>query len=241
MQSLYGAFFVVCVYINLGLKVKVVGEKERESGQFEYNRMLRLALTPKHTLHLPPPPLLFSPALLPHAVHFAKSPLKRPTSLHCNGTFATSKDDSHVTVPQSEPEVMHKQEEVDGKFMAAMALIIGTAVGPGILGLPAATLRAGLLPSTIIIVVSWVYVITSILLIAEISFNTMQEQSVKEASYGIRQITFSSRRTDIIGVSYNDIIVSWIGVAKKLRPCLVICHGAFLTESLDLMHSPMTL
>lgn len=237
MQSLYGAFFVVCVYINLGLKVKVVGEKERESGQFEYNRMLRLALTPKHTLHLPPPPLLFSPALLPHAVHFAKSPLKRPTSLHCNGTFATSKDDSHVTVPQSEPEVMHKQEEVDGKFMAAMALIIGTAVGPGILGLPAATLRAGLLPSTIIIVVSWVYVITSILLIAEISFNTMQEQSVKEVSYtGLAHHTFGPKVGCIIATVYamlnyallmacisglGSILQKWLSFFRPPFPLLV--------------------
>jgi amino acid permease len=48
--------------------------------------------------------------------------------------------------------------------------LIGTAVGPGILGLPAATLHAGLIPSSVMIVAVWAYVMASILLVAELSY-----------------------------------------------------------------------
>jgi len=51
-----------------------------------------------------------------------------------------------------------------------LSIIVGTAVGPGILGLPAATLHAGLIPSTVTIVVVWAYVMASILLVAELSY-----------------------------------------------------------------------
>lgn len=68
-------------------------------------------------------------------------------------------------------------------FWGAVGLIIGTAVGPGILGLPAATLKSGPLPATIAIVLSWVYVISSIILVAELSFAAMEEDAVAEVSF----------------------------------------------------------
>ncbi len=56
------------------------------------------------------------------------------------------------------------------RLASAVGLIMGTAVGPGILGLPAATLQAGLLPSSAAIVAAWAYVMASILLVAELSY-----------------------------------------------------------------------
>ncbi|GFY80725.1 tryptophan/tyrosine permease [Actinidia rufa] len=51
------------------------------------------------------------------------------------------------------------------------------------LGLPAATMRSGPLPSTIAILLSWVYVISSIILAAELSFVAMEEDNVSEVSF----------------------------------------------------------
>ncbi|XP_042517137.1 tyrosine-specific transport protein-like [Macadamia integrifolia] len=76
-----------------------------------------------------------------------------------------------------------KEETQEKSFWAASSLIIGTAVGPGMLGLPSATIRSGPLPSTITIVLSWVYVISSILLVAELSFAAMEEDGVDEVSF----------------------------------------------------------
>ncbi|KAL5835122.1 hypothetical protein ACOSQ3_014707 [Xanthoceras sorbifolium] len=68
-------------------------------------------------------------------------------------------------------------------FWGAVGLIIGTAVGPGMLCLPAATIRSGSLPSTISIILSWVYVISSIILVAELTFAAMEEDGVEEVSF----------------------------------------------------------
>ncbi|KAL6958218.1 hypothetical protein U1Q18_047010 [Sarracenia purpurea var. burkii] len=84
---------------------------------------------------------------------------------------------SHHKPPQVQEEVHDKS------FWGAVGLIIGTAVGPGMLGLPAATIRSGPLPSTIAILLSWVYVISSIILVAEISFAAMEEDNVSEVSF----------------------------------------------------------
>lgn len=68
-------------------------------------------------------------------------------------------------------------------FWGAVSLIIGTAVGPGMLGLPSETIRSGPLPSTLAILLCWVYVISSILLVAELTFAAMEEDGVKEVSF----------------------------------------------------------
>ncbi|GFY80699.1 tryptophan/tyrosine permease [Actinidia rufa] len=48
------------------------------------------------------------------------------------------------------------------------------------LSLPAATMRSSPLPSTIAILFSWVHVISSIILVAELSFVAMEEENVSE-------------------------------------------------------------
>lgn len=67
-----------------------------------------------------------------------------------------------------------------GSLWAAVGLVMGTAVGPGILGLPAAALPAGLVPSTVAIVAAWAYVVASVLLVAEATIQVMQETGAKE-------------------------------------------------------------
>lgn len=78
---------------------------------------------------------------------------------------------------------MNEPKDQESNFWGAVTLIIGTAVGPGMLGLPSATIKAGPLPSTLAILLSWVYVISSILLIAELSFASMQQDGVGEVSF----------------------------------------------------------
>nr|VDD06726.1 unnamed protein product [Brassica oleracea] len=88
--------------------------------------------------------------------------------------------------PQSthDEKIQTLQEPKNGKsFWAAVSLIMGTAVGPGMLGLPAATIRSGSIPSTVALLCSWVYVISSILLVAELSFAAMEEDNASEVSF----------------------------------------------------------
>ena len=55
--------------------------------------------------------------------------------------------------------------------MGAAALVAGTTVGAGVLALPAATAATGFVPSTIALLVAYVFMTTSGLLIAELTLN----------------------------------------------------------------------
>ncbi|KAF7801500.1 tyrosine-specific transport protein [Senna tora] len=84
-------------------------------------------------------------------------------------------------------------------FWGAVSLIIGTAVGPGMLGLPALTIKSGPFPSTILILLSWVYVISSIILVAELSFSAMEED-------GIEEVSFTSLATKALGSRFGAFV-----------------------------------
>lgn len=61
-----------------------------------------------------------------------------------------------------------------GSILGSAALIAGTTIGAGILALPAATLPAGVLPSTAVMVAVWLYMVASGLLIAEANVQAMR-------------------------------------------------------------------
>lgn len=123
--------------------------------------------------------------------------------------------------------------EKSGRLASAVGLIMGTAVGPGILGLPAATLHAGLIPSTVTIVVVWAYVMASILLVAELSYAVMAEQGVAEVSFtglAVRTLGHSAGRVVALVYAFlnyallvacvaglHSILVHWL----PLHPALV--------------------
>jgi amino acid permease len=50
-----------------------------------------------------------------------------------------------------------------------------TTVGAGILALPASTLKAGFVPSSVALVGAWLYMVISGLLIAEVSLNVGED------------------------------------------------------------------
>ncbi|MCL7031110.1 hypothetical protein MKW94_010903 [Papaver nudicaule] len=96
-------------------------------------------------------------------------------------------------------------------FWGAVSLIIGTAVGPGMLGLPSATMKSGPLPSTISILLSWVYVISSILLVAELSFASMEEDKVAEVSFtGLATTALGGWMGMLVAVIYASLSFSLI-------------------------------
>ncbi|ESW23804.1 hypothetical protein PHAVU_004G076800 [Phaseolus vulgaris] len=107
-----------------------------------------------------------------------------------------------------------KDELSDGaskgkSFWGAVGLIIGTAVGPGMLGLPALTIKSGPLPSTIIILASWLYVISSIMIVAELCFDFMEEDGVEEVSFtSLATKTLGSGFGAFVAVVYSSLCFS---------------------------------
>lgn len=62
----------------------------------------------------------------------------------------------------------------EGSILGSATLIAGTTVGAGILALPLVTMPAGLLPSTVLMGLSWLYMLISGLLIAEANLQVMR-------------------------------------------------------------------
>ncbi|EFH57531.1 predicted protein [Arabidopsis lyrata subsp. lyrata] len=105
-------------------------------------------------------------------------------------------------------EITHETKK-QKSFWAAVSLIIGTAVGPGMLGLPAATIRSGSIPSTIALLCSWVYVISSILLVAELSFAAMEEDNAAEVSFtGLATKSFGNKFGVFVAFVYASLSFS---------------------------------
>ncbi|PAN10363.1 hypothetical protein PAHAL_2G089900 [Panicum hallii] len=109
--------------------------------------------------------------------------------------------------------------EADGKaagggkksFWAAVSLIVGTAVGPGMLGLPSATIRSGQAPSAAAILLSWAYVVSSIILVAELSFSAMERDGVDEVSFtGLASSTLGADLGAVVAVVYAALSFSLI-------------------------------
>ncbi|RDX65329.1 hypothetical protein CR513_56022, partial [Mucuna pruriens] len=128
----------------------------------------------------------------------------------CNAiVFPTpsAEDDANIVHPT-------KNEAPDGtskgkSFWGAVGLIIGAAVGPGMLGLPALTIKSGPFPSTIIILVSWLYVISSIIIVAELCFDSMEEDGVEEVSFtSLATRTLGSGFGAFVAVVYSTLCFS---------------------------------
>ena len=71
-----------------------------------------------------------------------------------------------------------KLQHQPGSVLGNTALIVGTTVGAGIIGLPAVTLPSGIIPSTIAIIFVWFYTLISGLIIAEVTLNIMRVEGI---------------------------------------------------------------
>ncbi|KAM7252219.1 hypothetical protein ACFE04_024102 [Oxalis oulophora] len=131
----------------------------------------------------------------------------------------------------NEKPVEYNTKPDDKSFWGAVSLIIGTAVGPGMLGLPAATIKAGSFPSTIAIILSWFYVIASILLIAELSFAAMEED-------GVEEVSFTSLATKTLGNSFGTFVaVVYASLSFSLLVACVCGIGSIVSQVYPSMNS----
>ena len=78
-------------------------------------------------------------------------------------------------------------------------MIICIVVGPGMLALPSLTIKFGPFPSTIIILASWLYFISSIIIVAELRFDSMGE-------HGVEEVSFTSLATKTLGSGFGAFV-----------------------------------
>ncbi len=78
-----------------------------------------------------------------------------------------------------EPIAENPPAQSTGSVLGSTALVAGTTVGAGMLALPAVTVPAGLLPSTIALIAVWLYALISGLLIAEVNLQFVGDHPQK--------------------------------------------------------------
>ncbi|CAI7839254.1 unnamed protein product [Closterium sp. NIES-53] len=69
-----------------------------------------------------------------------------------------------------------------GTILGAVALIIGTSVGAGVLALPAETAPAGVFPSSFVLIACWAFLCLEALLLAEVNVALIKERSVSSST-----------------------------------------------------------
>ena len=94
------------------------------------------------------------------------------------------------------------------------------------LGLPALTIKSGPFPSTIVLILSWVYVISSIILVAELSFAAMEEEGIEEVSFtGLATKTLGNQFGASVALIYTSLSFSLLvacvaGIGSIFSPWL---------------------
>lgn len=106
------------------------------------------------------------------------------------------------------------------------------------LGLPALTIKSGPFPSTIAILLAWVYVVSSIVLVAELTFAAMEEDGVGEVSFtGLATKALGNGFGALVAIVYASLsfsllvaCVSGIGsIVSQWFPCVdvALAFGLF--------------
>ncbi|KAE9592474.1 putative amino acid/polyamine transporter 2 [Lupinus albus] len=76
-------------------------------------------------------------------------------------------------------KVAEKKKKKKGTVFGAVALVIGTCIGSGILALPEKAYPAGFLPSSISVIVCWFFLLIEALLLVEINVALMKKRGKK--------------------------------------------------------------
>ncbi|XP_029127870.1 uncharacterized protein LOC109802731 isoform X2 [Cajanus cajan] len=87
----------------------------------------------------------------------------------------------------------------EGTVAGAVALIIGTSIGTGILALPEKALPAGIIPSSISIIVCWIFLLIEAFLLVEINVALMSKKGRKEEENELNVISIRTMAQETLG------------------------------------------
>ncbi|KAG8390643.1 hypothetical protein BUALT_Bualt01G0105000 [Buddleja alternifolia] len=96
---------------------------------------------------------------------------------------------------KEEEESVKKKGSIGG----AVALIIGTSIGSGILALPKKTSPAGLLPSSISMTMCWAFLLIEALLLVEINVDLLKKKKIKVENDELEVISIRTMAQETLG------------------------------------------
>ncbi|XP_073316306.1 uncharacterized protein [Primulina huaijiensis] len=108
-----------------------------------------------------------------------------------------SKKDRFLTVSSREDPAQISEKK--GSVAGAVALVIGTSIGSGILALPKKTSPAGLLPSSISMMICWAFLLIEALLLVEINVGLLKKKKIKVDSDELEVISIRTMAQETLG------------------------------------------
>ncbi|WRX12940.1 Amino acid/polyamine transporter 2 - like 1 [Theobroma cacao] len=92
-----------------------------------------------------------------------------------------------------------KGDGIKGTIAGAVALIIGTSIGSGILALPQKASPAGVLPSSISLIICWAFLLIEALLLIEINVGLRRKKGKKEEESEFEVISIRTMAQETLG------------------------------------------
>ncbi|KAL3820014.1 hypothetical protein ACJIZ3_005919 [Penstemon smallii] len=127
-----------------------------------------------------------------------------------------------------------------GTIAGAVALIIGTSIGSGILALPKKTSPAGLLPSSISITLCWAFLLIEALLLVEINVGLLKKKKLKVENDELEVISIRTMAQETLGEwggTLATITYVFLGytsmIAYSSKSGEILCHLTKFPESIS--------
>ncbi|KAL3650034.1 hypothetical protein CASFOL_006437 [Castilleja foliolosa] len=114
-------------------------------------------------------------------------------------TSPKAKKNKIVILGSKDSEKGLKISRKKGSVGGAIALIIGTSIGSGILALPNKTSPAGLLPSSVTLITCWAFLLIEALLLVEINVGLQKRKKVKVDDDALEVISIKTMAQETLG------------------------------------------
>ncbi|CAK9169592.1 unnamed protein product [Ilex paraguariensis] len=126
---------------------------------------------------------------------YAFAHLRREGSSNSWKVSATKREKCLVELKEETVKVSKKE----GTIAGAVALIIGTTIGSGILALPQKTAPAGLLPSSISLTICWAFLLIEALLLVEINVGLLRKKQKRATENELEVISIRTMAQETLG------------------------------------------
>ncbi|KAI3901487.1 hypothetical protein MKW92_007474 [Papaver armeniacum] len=131
-----------------------------------------------------------------------------------------------------------KNKKKNGSIVGAVALIIGTSIGSGILELPRKTSPAGFVPSSICMILCWGFLLTEALLLAEINVGLLKKKQKKIENDELEVISIRTMAQETLGVwGGNLVTVNYLFLGYTTMVAYSSKSGAIIHNLINLPSS----
>ena len=89
---------------------------------------------------------------------------KSSSSLLLSGNpaaIASGRGNAKITQASNTEQISSKVDAADNQLFNAISLVAGTTVGAGILALPSVAIESGFVPSSVALIGSWIFMVTT--------------------------------------------------------------------------------